>query len=126
MSRLVGTYRLKYYIHASHAIRWEAGIGKAHSHSWEIICEIKSNQEEMLVFDKVEHLLEKTFDHYSGKLLNEVAPFDTINPTLENLAYHFFELVSGYLEEFHASLVRLELGESPTRYYCVTRSSNDE
>jgi len=126
MSKVVGSYRLKYYIHASHAIRWEDGIGKPHSHSWEIICEFRSSNEKMIIFDKIEKMLQEVFSQYSNKLLNEVPPFDTINPTLENLTHHFFEIVSSHLVPFEAILVRLELGESPARYYCVTREDSNE
>lgn len=119
---LVGTYRLKYYVHASHAVRWEKGTGEKHEHSWEITVEFQSTDEHMIVFDKVEDLLEEIFKTYSGKFLNQVEPFLTINPTLENITKGFFKLVEEQIRPLHAQLNRLEVGESPMRFYYVTRN----
>ena len=122
MSERIGTYRLKYYVHARHAIRWEEGLGDEHGHSWEIMVEFQTSNQEMIVFDQIEKLLGKTFEKYTGVFLNDIPPFDTLNPTLENITMHFFELVSEKIEPLHAILDRIEVGESPTRYYCITRN----
>lgn len=121
MAEFVGTYRLKYYLHASHAIRWEKGEGQAHGHSWEIILEFQAMDQEMIVFDQVEQALENEFDQYANRFLNELPQFEQLNPTIEHLAAFFFEQVASVLEYFNARLERLELGESPTRFYCITR-----
>jgi len=116
----VHTYKIKSYINASHAVRWEGGTGKQHNHTWEVITEIQLDDDELIPFNQIEDLLKTTFGHYSGKFLNEVAPFDTINPTLENITKILFKLLSQVLKENQASLVRLEVGESPTRFYCIS------
>ena len=118
---LVGTYRLKYYIHASHAVRWNDGIGEAHSHSWEITLEFQSTNDEMIVFEDIEALLGDIFSVYSGAFLNEIEPFNAINPTLENVGKEFFKLVEKKIKPIYAKLIRLEVGESPMRFYYVTR-----
>ena len=118
---LQGTYRLKYYIHASHAIRWEDGIGEEHGHSWEITAEFQDTNDEMIIFDKIEKKLGETFQVYSGAFLNNVDPFRTINPTLENITKEFFQLIERQIRPLHAKLNRVEVGESPTRFYYVTR-----
>ncbi|PND40682.1 6-carboxytetrahydropterin synthase [Leuconostoc mesenteroides] len=118
---LVGTYHLKYYIHSSHAIRWENGEGDEHAHSWEIAVEFRSTNENMIVFDKIESSLDDLFKAYSGKFLNTVEPFTTIDPTLENITKFFFTLVEKQILPMHAQLNKIELGESPMRFYYVTR-----
>lgn len=125
MTEFIGTYRLKYYLHASHAIRWEKGEGQAHGHSWEIILEFQAMDQEMIVFDHVERALEKEFDHYANQFLNDLPQFKELNPTIEHLAAFFFERVATVLKTFNAQLERLELGESPTRFYCITRKVED-
>lgn len=121
MANWIGTYRLKYYLHASHAIRWENGQGQEHGHSWEIILEFIALDQEMIIFDQVEALLAKEFDQYANSFLNELPQFKEINPTIEHLAAFFFERVTECLHPLNARLERLELGESPTRFYCITR-----
>jgi len=114
------TYRLTSYINASHAVRWENGVGKEHMHTWSVICEIHVNDDRMVRFDTIEKELKKVSARVSGKFLNDIPPFDRINPTLENLTAYFFKVISDILRENNAILVRLEIGESPTRFYCMT------
>ncbi|MFH5811298.1 6-carboxytetrahydropterin synthase [Companilactobacillus sp. FL22-1] len=114
------TYKLTSYINASHAVRWENGIGKEHMHTWAIICEIHVNHEQMVPFNVIENELKEVSQRVSGKFLNEVPPFDRINPTLENLTTYFFSVINDILRKRDAVLTRLEIGESPTRFYCIT------
>lgn len=116
----IHTYKIKSYINASHAVRWEGGTGKQHNHTWEVISEIRLDGDELIPFNQIEALLKETFGNYSGKFLNEVEPFNTVNPTLENITKLLFKLLSRVLKENQSSLVRLEVGESPTRFYCIS------
>ncbi|NJP41298.1 6-pyruvoyl tetrahydropterin synthase [Oscillospiraceae bacterium HV4-5-C5C] len=118
-------YRLKYYIHASHAVRWENGLGQRHQHSWEVVCDFDTVNNEMLIFDEVDALIQQTLKVYSGRFLNEIAPFDKINPTLENITEHFFVILSQQLAGQHAILEKIVVGESPTRFYCISREPGD-
>lgn len=115
------SYKIKSYVNASHAIRWENGAGQQHNHTWEIICEITTEDNRMIVFDEIEVLLKEFFFDYSGNFLNDLAPFDKINPTIENVTTHFYRELSEKLMKINATLVRIEVGESPTRFYCITR-----
>lgn len=114
------TYKLTSYINASHAVRWEGGMGKEHMHTWAVICEIHVNNNQMVPFNQIENELKEVFSRVSGKFLNEVPPFDHVNPTLENLTTYFFQVITELLRKSNAILTRLEIGESPTRFYCIT------
>ncbi len=114
------TYKMRYYVNASHAMRWSDGEGKQHNHTWEIICEIHSKGDHMIVFVDIEKKMKEIFDSFSGKFLNTLPYFKTINPTVENVTTWLFNLLSPVLEELNAELVRLEVGESPTRSYCIS------
>ena len=118
-------YKIRSYVNASHAIRWENGIGKEHIHTWEITCEIKTLDDHMVVFDDIEKVLKSVFSNYTGRSLNEVAPFDEINPTVENVAEYLFQVIGEKLNEIQASLTRIEVGESPTRLYCISLEEED-
>lgn len=114
------TYKLTSYINASHAVRWEGGMGKEHMHTWAVICEIHVNNNQMVPFNQIENELKEVSSRVSGKFLNEVPPFDHVNPTLENLTTYFFQVITELLRKRNAVLTRLEIGESPTRFYCIT------
>ncbi|OIK98249.1 6-pyruvoyl tetrahydropterin synthase [Oenococcus oeni] len=120
MTRKKYTYKMRSYINASHAIRWEAGIGSEHPHTWEIICEIVSSNDHMIKFEDIEEVITETISDLSGKFLNTIAPFDKINPTLENLTNYLFDMITDSLKKINCKLIRIEVGESPTRFYCIS------
>lgn len=117
---LVHTYKIKSYVNASHAMRWADGEGKQHTHTWEIICEIKSKNDEMIVFRDIEQAISDVLDSFSGKFLNKLPYFKEINPTVENVTVWLFDLITPKMERLSARLIRIEVGESPTRSYCIT------
>ncbi|RRK11676.1 6-pyruvoyl tetrahydropterin synthase [Lactiplantibacillus garii] len=114
------TYKMKSYVNASHAMRWAGGEGKQHNHTWEIVSEMHSKSNKMIVFNQIEKQLNGIFDTFAGQFLNTLPYFKTVNPTVENVTVWLFNLISPALEELGAELVRLEVGESPTRSYCIT------
>jgi len=114
------TYKLTSYINASHAVRWEGGMGKEHMHTWAVICEIHVNNGQMVPFNQIENELKEVSSKVSVKFLNTVPPFDRVNPTLENLTTYFFQVITELLRKNNAILTRLEIGESPTRFYCIS------
>ena len=64
-------------------------------------------------------MIEEYLDKYQGKVLNEVEPFDTIVPTLENVTDYFSEDIREILKENGGELVSLESSETPTRSYII-------
>lgn len=121
MKNIKRTYKIRSYINAGHAIRWDEGVGQQHNHTWEITCEIFTENDSMIIFNDLEETLERVFSIYSGNVFNNIPPFDEINPTLENIAEYFFDEISKELAEIKAGLEKIEVGESPTRLYCIGR-----
>lgn len=117
---LVHTYLIKSYVNASHAMRWEDGEGKQHNHTWEIVCEIKSKDDHMIVFRDIEQAINDVTASFSGKFLNRLPYFKDINPTVENVTIWLFNLIAPEMERLSAKLIRIEVGESPTRSYVIT------
>lgn len=120
MTRIQHTYKIKSYISASHAMRWEAGEGAEHNHTWQVICEIKTTDDHMIIFGELEQTLRSLFDHLAGQFLNEVAYFKDVNPTLENVTMYLFDVIAPAMTELQAELLALEVSESPTRSYKIT------
>lgn len=115
-------YRLRTYLNATHAMRWENSDGATHPHTWEIICKVRqNNDDEFLRFNEIEAAIQEVVTPLQGRLLNNVAPFTEINPSLENLGDYFFDEIDAHLQKLDCYLEQLEIGESPTRFFSVTR-----
>ncbi|WP_236008112.1 6-carboxytetrahydropterin synthase [Levilactobacillus andaensis] len=120
----IHTYKIKSYINASHAMRWESGTGQKHNHTWEVITEIQLDTEHLVRFNDIEDDLKGVSARYSGQFLNEIPPFDKINPSLENITRYFYKELTAVLAKSQAKLMRLEVGESPTRFYCIQHTDD--
>ncbi|WP_390410251.1 6-carboxytetrahydropterin synthase [Lacticaseibacillus jixiensis] len=115
---MIYTYKLKSYVNASHAMRWESGQGKAHNHTWEIVAEL-STTDGMVAFVDLEKEIQAVLHGLSGKFLNDLPAFATINPSVENVTRYLFDAIAHTLEVHNAKLLRLEVSDSPTRSFCM-------
>ncbi|KRL00987.1 6-carboxytetrahydropterin synthase [Liquorilactobacillus capillatus] len=122
MAQLNYSYRIKTFFNAGHAVRWEKGTGKRHSHTWEVVCELRSQSEQTVIFSDIEETLNSIFEKISGSFLNTLDEFKEVNPTVENITLWLYRLMTPVLEPLGVSLIRLEVSESPTRSYCITVS----
>ena len=113
------TYKIKTYVNASHAVRWATGSGKKHTHTWEIVCELHT-VDAMVAFYDIEKNLHQALDELSGKFLNDLPEFKTVNPTVENVTEYLFTKIDKTLRDNGAQLLRIEVSDSPTRAYCIS------
>ncbi|MDN7036888.1 6-carboxytetrahydropterin synthase [Lactiplantibacillus plantarum] len=113
------TYKIKSYVNASHAVRWATGSGKKHTHTWEIVCELHT-VDAMVAFYDIEKNLHQALDELSGKFLNDLPEFKTVNPTVENVTEYLFTKIDETLRDNGAQLLRIEVSDSPTRAYCIS------
>ena len=113
------TYKIKSYVNASHAVRWATGSGKKHTHTWEIVCELHT-VDAMVAFYDIEKNLHQALDELSGKFLNGLPEFKTVNPTVENVTEYLFTKIDKTLRDNGAQLLRIEVSDSPTRAYCIS------
>lgn len=79
-------------------LNYPGACGGIHGHNWTIEVTVGSEtlDENGMVIDLLElkkHIDEcvSQFDH---RLINEVAPFDKLNPTSENIARHLYDYIS--------------------------------
>lgn len=93
--------------------------GQLHPHTWEFTFLVIKEKSDFMQFHVFEQVIEKYLDKYQGKVLNEVEPFDTIVPTLENVTDYFSEDIRKILKENGGELVSLESSETPTRSYII-------
>ena len=112
-------YRFKFYLNASHAIMIGGKQGERHPHTWEIALTVLKFRENFVEFGAVEKSVEAFLEPYQNQFLNEVAPFDQINPTLENACENFKDRLKERLNELGWVLLKIEMSETPTRTYVV-------
>ena len=112
-------YRFKFYINASHAIYIDGVLGQAHPHTWEIMLYTLKMREDFIAFDAIEKQIEGYLQQFQDKYINQIEPFTTINPTLENIARYLKEELQKLLFEKKWLLLSIEVGETPSRSYII-------
>lgn len=112
-------YRFKFYLNASHSIYLRGVLGTEHPHTWEITLDTIKLKDNFIIFNDIEKSIEKYLEKFQDKYINNISPFTTLNPTLENICGYFkdeFEMMlfkSGWL------LLSIEISETPTRSYII-------
>lgn len=89
---------------SAHALRnYKGRCENVHGHNWKVRVVIegeKLDQTGILVdFLDVKSLLNEILDRIDHQFLNEIPPFDVINPSAENIAEYFYQQMSGKLGE---------------------------
>jgi 6-pyruvoyltetrahydropterin/6-carboxytetrahydropterin synthase len=89
---------------SAHALRnYKGRCENVHGHNWKVRVVIegeKLDQTGMLVdFLDVRSLLNEILDRIDHQFLNEIPPFDVINPSAENIAEYFYQQMTGRLAE---------------------------
>ena len=89
---------------SAHALRnYKGRCENVHGHNWKVRVVIegeKLDQTGMLVdFLDVKSLLGEILDRIDHQFLNEIPPFDVINPSAENIAEYFYQQLTGRLAE---------------------------
>ncbi len=108
---------------AAHQLHgYEGNCARLHGHNWKIVVEVSGQKLDGvgMVMDfktmkKAAREAAKTLDHY---FLNDIAPFDQINPTAEHIAVWFFVTLSGALNQPNARVSAITVWEND--YSAVT------
>jgi 6-pyruvoyltetrahydropterin/6-carboxytetrahydropterin synthase len=89
---------------SAHALRnYKGRCENVHGHNWKVRVVIEGEKLDatgMLVdFLDVKSLLGEILDRIDHQFLNEIPPFDVVNPSAENIAEYFYQQMSGKLAE---------------------------
>ena len=95
-------------------------MGETHPHTWEIVINVVKGRDETVKFHHLEHRVEEFLSAYQDKTLNDVPPFDMINPTLENICEYFKEELTKILNRNGWIFLMMEISESPSMSYVVS------
>jgi len=113
-------YKYKFYLNMNHSVEMGGKMGAVHPHTWEISMGIALPNEEFIRFSDIEQRVNQILDVYQDKYLNEIPPFTSMNPTLENMCNYMFEKLSKELKERGWLLLIMEISETPSRVYQVS------
>lgn len=98
---------------AAHALRAYRGkCENLHGHNYRVEVTLEGEQLDgaglLVDFVELKRWLRTIIERLDHRLLNEVAPFDRLNPTAENMARYFYEEISRALAgSSHAERVRV-------------------
>lgn len=88
-----------------------------HGHNWKVRVCVSGNKLDktgmLLDFTDMKKYLKQVISYLDHKLLNEIEPFDKINPTAENIASFIFEKMK-VAETENAKIHEVEVWESRT------------
>jgi 6-pyruvoyltetrahydropterin/6-carboxytetrahydropterin synthase len=88
---------------AHHLREYQGKCENLHGHNWQVKLTVKSKVLDKLGmvmdFKDLKALLNEVMDILDHKNLNEVEPFDKINPTTENISRYIAEIIDGKLPE---------------------------
>ena len=102
---------------SAHTLRdYPGDCRRMHGHNWKLEVEVVTNRlddtgmgVDFSVIKNAARTLAKTLDHY---YLNDIPPFDKINPTAENIAAYFFNGLSQTLNQPHLRVSAVTLWET--------------
>jgi len=108
---------------AAHQLRGYPGnCSRMHGHNWKVEVEVTGSKlddvgmvTDFKTMKRAARDVAERLDHF---YLNDIPPFDTINPTAENLAAWFYREVGALLNNEHAQVSAVTLWE--TDRACVT------
>ncbi|MBB5056156.1 6-pyruvoyltetrahydropterin/6-carboxytetrahydropterin synthase [Granulicella aggregans] len=98
-----------------------------HGHNYKIFVTLIGEELDetglLLDFKLLKHLLRPVVDYLDHQMINELKPFDELNPSAENLARYFYQQTAQQLSDMTAGRVRVkdatiyETDSSFARYY---------
>jgi 6-pyruvoyltetrahydropterin/6-carboxytetrahydropterin synthase len=102
---------------AAHYLRECHGMcERLHGHNYRCRIHVGANEldtEGMVVdFADIKEALQKVIKRFDHQLLNEVKPFDEVNPTLEHVAQHIAEEVARVIDSERRRVFACELWET--------------
>lgn len=119
-------YKFKFYLNARHIMSGDKFTDTEHTHTWQITLNVKNQNTELILFKEIEDIIDNYLKKYEGQLLNEVDPFNIIEPYNENISEVFYLYINKLLKEKKCTLTSLELSENPSRSYIIENHENND
>lgn len=118
--------RVEARFEAAHNLREYKGAPEPlHGHSWKIEAKFKCKQldHEHIGIDyvHVEKAIRELAQRFDHRYINEIPPFDQLNPTSENMARWFFEQMNRPEIKQDAELSEVVVWEGPQAYVSYSK-----
>ena len=89
---------------AAHILRdYPGACSRMHGHNWKVEVEVRAAELDetgmVLDFRHIRQTTQAVIERYDHQYLNEIAPFDTLNPTAENIAATIYRAVGERLND---------------------------
>ena len=112
---------VEHHFDAAHALRGYRGkCESVHGHRFKVVTKVTATKLDKtgLAYDftELKAKLKAILERYDHTLVNEVPPFDKINPSSENIAATIYGELKGALKEVPVILDAVEVWESPTSW----------
>ncbi len=109
--------KVEEYLAAAHNLRgYEGECEKLHGHNWKIEVVVRATKLNdiglAIDFKDLKKALNGILDELDHKYLNEIPPFDKINPSSENIAKYIFERLDKDLKSFGINIYKVTAWES--------------
>ena len=121
------TIRVETRFEAAHNLRQYKGKPEPlHGHSWKVEakfqCEKLDREDIGIDYVEVQKALSELGARFDHRCINEIPPFDKLNPTSENLARWFFDALSKSVTAQNARLSEVTVWEGPEAFVSYSRT----
>jgi 6-pyruvoyltetrahydropterin/6-carboxytetrahydropterin synthase len=104
---------------AGHALRSYRGkCEKVHGHNYRVLVTVEGERLDstglLLDFVELKRLLRAVIDRLDHEFLNDVPPFDALNPSAENMAKYFYDEISQALPPSPVRISSVKIWETDT------------
>lgn len=111
---------------AAHAIVMQGQREPVHGHNWHVevtIAAVTLDADGLIMdFHALQHALEQIVEPFRNRDLNQISPFDTINPTAEHVAQHIGQSLQPTLPA-GVTLAQVCVTEAPRCVACYKPTS---
>ena len=102
---------------AAHTLRdYPGSCSRLHGHNWKVEVEVRAAALDeagmVLDFKLIRRATHEVIEQYDHQYLNEIAPFDTLNPTAENIAAVIHRAVAAKLNDGRVSVSATTIWET--------------
>lgn len=117
------------FFNARHFVVMQGDRGPLHSHSYRLRVQCRgrslSDDDNVLVgYHAVRTRLQQVVGAYNDQILNELPPFERLQPTTEILAAVLFQQIARILQELAVELIHVTVWESPTESITFRREES--
>ena len=104
---------------AGHALRnYHGKCENVHGHNYRVLVTIQGQQLDsiglLVDFVEVKKLMSRVVDRLDHQFINDLTPFDIINPSAENMAKYFYDEITAGLGETTVRVGEVKIWETDT------------